>query len=132
MVSDTLFRGARKWITVGLCGASAVLMLAMAAVEPGVGLWLGIALAFGLGVTIASYPTLAQTLAVESVEPGQSGAALGYSLMGTSIGGVVGPPIFGAVVDYTGNLADGWITTAIFVALGTALVAMTVRERSRG
>jgi predicted MFS family arabinose efflux permease len=132
VVSDTLFRGARKWITVGLCGASAVLMLAMAAVEPGVGLWLGIALAFGLGVTIASYPTLAQTLAVESVEPGQSGAALGYSLMGTSIGGVVGPPIFGAVVDYTGDLADGWITTAIFVALGTALVAVTVRERLRG
>ena len=86
-------------------------------------------LAFGLGITIASYPTLAQTLAVESVEPGQAGAAMGYSLMGTSIGGVVGPPIFGAVVDYTGDLADGWITTAIFVALGTLMVAVIVRER---
>ena len=107
-------------------------MLAMTAVEPGLGLWLGVALAFGLGLTIASFPTLAQTLAVESVEPGQAGAALGYSLMGTSIGGVVGPPIFGAVVDYTGDLADGWITTALFVAVGTAMVAMTVRERRRG
>ena len=97
----------------------------MTAVAPGFGMWLGAALAFGLGITIASYPTLAQTLAVESVEPGQSGAAMGYSLMGTSIGGVVGPPIFGAV-------ADGWITTAIFVAVGTAMVAMTVRERRRG
>ena len=131
VVSDTLFRGARKWITVGLCGASAVFMLAMAAVEPGLGLWLGVALAVALGVTIASYPTLAQTLAVESVEPAQAGAALGYSLMGTSIGGVIGPPLFGAVVDYTGDLADGWITTAIFVAMGTAMVAMTVRERLR-
>jgi MFS transporter, ACS family, hexuronate transporter len=131
VVSDTVFRGARKWITVTLCAASAVLMLAMTAVEPGFGVWLGVALAFGLGVTIASYPTLAQTLAVESVDASQSGAALGYSLMGTSIGGVVGPPIFGAVVDYTGDLADGWITTAIFVALGTALVAMSVRERLR-
>ena len=132
VVSDTLLRGARKRITVALCGASAVLMLAMTAVEPGLGLWLGVALAFGLGMTIASFPTLAQTLAVESVEPGQAGAALGYSLMGTSIGGVVGPPIFGAVVDYTGDLADGWITTALFVAVGTAMVAMTVRERRRG
>jgi len=131
LVSDTLFRGARKWITVGLCGASAVFMLAMTAVEPGLGLWLGVALAIGLGVTIASYPTLAQTLAVESVEPGQAGAAMGYSLMGTSIGGVIGPPIFGAVVDYTGDLADGWITTAIFVAVGTAMVAMAVGERLR-
>lgn len=131
VVSDTLFRGARKWIIVGLCGVSAVLMLAMAAVQPGIGLWLGVVLAFGLGITIASYPTLAQTLAVESVEPGQSGAALGYSLMGTSIGGVVGPPIFGAVVDYTGDFADGWITTAIFVALGTLMVALMVRERQR-
>jgi predicted MFS family arabinose efflux permease len=132
VVSDTLFRGARKWLIVGLCGASVVLMLAMTAVEPGFGVWLGATLAFGLGITIASFPTLAQTLAVESVEPGQSGAAMGYSLMGTSIGGVVGPPIFGAVVDTTGDLADGWITTAIFVAVGVAMVAVMVRERRRG
>jgi predicted MFS family arabinose efflux permease len=131
VVSDTLFRGGRKWLIVGLCGASAVLMLAMAAVEPGPGLWLGVALALGLGITIASYPTLAQTLAVESVEPAQSGAAMGYSLVGTSIGGVVGPPIFGAVVDYTGDLADGWITSAVLVALGALMVALTVRERRR-
>ena len=131
VVSDTLFRGRRKWITVGLCATSAVLMLLMTAVGEGNGLWLGVALAFGLGITIASYPTLAQTLAVESVEPGQSGAALGYSLVGTSIGGVVGPPVFGAVVDHTGHLADGWITTAIFVAVGAAMVAMMVREGRR-
>jgi len=131
LVSDTLFRGARKWITVGLCGASALLMLAMTLVQPGYGVWLGVFLAFGLGITIASYPTLAQTLAVESVEPSQSGAAMGYSLTGTSIGGVIGPPIFGAVVDHTGDLADGWITTAIFVALGALLVAVKVREGRR-
>lgn len=131
VVSDTLFAGARKRVMVGLCGVSAVLMMAMALVTPGWGLWLGAILAFGLGITIASYPTLAQTLAVESVEPGQAGAAMGYSLVGTSIGGVVGPPIFGAVVDYTGDLADGWITSGIFVALGVALVAFKVRERRR-
>jgi MFS family permease len=56
---------------------------------------------------------------------------MGYSLMGTSIGGVLGPPIFGAVVDYTGDLADGWITTAVVVALGAAVVTLTVRERRR-
>ena len=131
VVSDTLFGGARKWVTVGLCGAASILMLAMALVTPGWGLWLGTVLAFGLGITIASYPTLAQTLAVESVGPSESGAAIGYSLVGTSIGGVVGPPIFGAIVDYTGDLADGWITTAVFVALGAALVTFKVRERRR-
>jgi predicted MFS family arabinose efflux permease len=131
VVSDTLFGGARKRITIGLCGASALLMLAMSMVAPGQGIWLGALLAIGLGLTIASYPTLAQTLAVESVEPNQAGAAMGYSLTGTSLGGVIGPPIFGAVVDYTGDLADGWITSAIFVALGVALVAVKVRERRR-
>jgi predicted MFS family arabinose efflux permease len=54
VVSDTLLGGARKWITVGLCGVSAVLMLLMTAVHPGAGLWLGVALAVGLGITIAS------------------------------------------------------------------------------
>lgn len=131
VVSDTVSGGARKPVTVGICGASAILMLAMALVEPGWGIWLGALLAIGLGLTIASYPTLAQTLAVESVEPGQAGAAMGYSLTGTSLGGVIGPPIFGAVVDYTGDLADGWITTAICVALGVVLVMVKVRERRR-
>lgn len=131
VVSDVLYRGRRKWVTVGLCGASAVLMLCMTVVGETNGLWLGVALALGLGITIASYPTLAQTLAVESVPAAQSGAAMGYSLMGTSIGGVIGPPIFGAVVDHTGNLADGWFTTAVFVAAGVIIVAMVVRERGR-
>ena len=128
VVSDTLFLGRRKAVTVGLCAASAVLMLCMTAVGEG-GLWLGVVLALGLGVTIASYPTLAQTLAVESVPASRSGAAMGYSLVGTSIGGVVGPPIFGAVVDHTGDLADGWITTGLFVAAGVVAVAALVRER---
>ena len=132
LISDTVFRGARKPVTVGLCGASAVLMLAMTAVTPGHGVWLGTLLAIGLGITIASYPTLAQTLAVESVKPEQSGAAIGYSLVGTSAGGVIGPPIFGAIVDATGNLANGWIITAMFVLLGSVLVAISVRETRAG
>lgn len=128
VVSDTLLRGGRKIITVGICGAAAVLLAAMALIGPGYGILLGIVLALLLGLTVASYASIAQTLAVESVPAEQSGSAMGYSLTGTSLGGVAGPAVFGAVVDHTGDFADGWLLTAALMGAGTLLIAFWFKE----
>ncbi len=129
VVSDTVFRGKRKTLVIGLCGAAVILLAAMAAV----GLWWGVAvglmLALALGLTIASFASLMQTLAVETVEPRLAGSAMGYSLLGTSLGGVIGPPLFGAVVDLTGNFANGWLLTAGLVLTGTLLLGFRFREQ---
>ena len=90
---------------------------------------LGVILALLLGLTVASYASIAQTLAVESVPVHQAGSAMGYSLTGTSLGGVIGPAIFGAVVDMTGDFADGWLLTGVLMGAGTLLVAIWFRER---
>ncbi len=97
-----------------------------------VGLWgvaVGIALALALGLTIASFASLMQTLAVEAVAPRLAGSAMGYSLVGTALGGMVGPPLFGALVDLTGNFANGWLLTAGLVLVGTFLLGFWFRER---
>jgi MFS family permease len=71
-----------------------------------------------------------QTLAVETVELRLAGSAMGYTLMGNSLGGMIGPPIFGLVVDATGAFAGGWLITAALVLCGTAVLAFWFGERS--
>jgi len=82
-----------------------------------------------LGLTIASYASLMQTMAVEAVPPEHSGSSIGYISIGTAAGAMVGPPLFGAVIDATGRFADGWLTTAAIVAAGVVLFGYGFRER---
>jgi MFS transporter, ACS family, aldohexuronate transporter len=128
MLSDTFFRGRRKPTVVLLCGSAVVFLAVLAAVGPSTGLALGLALALLLGLTIGSFPPLTQTLAVEAVELRLAGSAMGYILMGNSLGSMVGPLIFGLVVDLTGTYASGWLITAALVLCGTAILARRFRE----
>jgi ACS family hexuronate transporter-like MFS transporter len=128
VISDTLLRGGRKTITVSICAAGSVFLAGLALVGPAYGVLLGIALALLLGLTVASYASIAQTLAVESVPSHQSGSAMGYSLTGTSLGGVIGPALFGTVVDLTGDFGDGWLITGALMGAGTILVAFWFKE----
>lgn len=129
VVSDFLFAGRRKVLVVGMCGAAAVLLAAMAAVAPGWGVVVGIVLALLLGLTVASFAPLVQILSAEAAEPRLAGAATGYGLMGTSLGGMIGPPLFGAVVDLSGEFAYGWLVTAGLMAAGTILLGRRFTER---
>ena len=70
-----------------------------------------------------------QTMAIESVAPEHSGASIGYITIGTASGAMIGPPLFGAVIDATGRFADGWLMTAAIVAAGVVLFAFAFRER---
>ena len=49
--------------------------------------------------------------------------------MGTYVGGVIGPPLFGAVVGLTGKFANGWLLTAALVLAGTLLLGVWLKER---
>ncbi len=130
VVSDTLLRGRRKGLIICICGAAVVFFVAMAALQPGSqGVWLGMLLALFLGLTIAAFASLIQTLTVESVDSQLAGSAMGYQLMGTSVGGMVGPPLFGLAVDLTGKFGNGWLLTALLTLAGTLLLAVYFRER---
>ncbi|NQU61646.1 MAG: MFS transporter [Rhodospirillales bacterium] len=130
VVSDTLFKGRRKGLIVGLGASATVCLGAMAFVGPSrPGVYLGFGLALLLGLTIASFAPLVQTLSVEATEPRLAGSSMGYNMFATHIGGMIGPPLFGAVVDYTGAYASGWIMTAAVVAVGTVLLVFGFKER---
>ena len=56
---------------------------------------------------------------------------MGYNMMGTCLGGMAGPPIFGAIVDATDGYGAGWMVTAAVVLVGTLILAFWFKERSR-
>jgi predicted MFS family arabinose efflux permease len=131
VVSDTVFSGRRKGLTVGLGAAAAAGLAAMVWVGPGPGVTLGLGLALVLGLTVASFAPLVQTMAVETTEPRLAGSSLGYNMLGTHIGGMIGPPVFGAIVDASGGYGAGWLATAAVMGAGTLLLAFGFKERER-
>ena len=131
VVSDFVFSGRRKGLAVAAGAAAAVGLALLVLVGPGPGIALGLGLALLLGLTVASFAPLMQTLAVESTEPRLAGSSLGYNMFGTHIGGMVGPPVFGAIVDATGTYGAGWLATAAVMLAGTLLLAFGFRERER-
>ena len=128
-LSDTMLHGRRKWLTVGVCFSAVLFFGAMAAAgqTQAVGLSMGIAML--LGLTIASYATLMQTMSIEAVPSENAGAALGYTSLGSHTGAMVGPPVFGAVIDATGHFADGYLLTGAIVGAGVLLFAIVFREK---
>lgn len=128
-LSDTVFGGRRKGLAIGVCAAAALFFVLMAAAGWTKAALAGIVVAVLLGLTIASYASLMQTMAVEAVPPENSGASIGYISIGTAAGAMAGPPLFGAVVDLTGVFAGGWLMTAMVVACGVLFFAFCFRER---
>ena len=76
----------------------------------------------GLGITVASYAGLMQTMSVEAVAPRLTGSAVGYNGICTHLGGIIGPPAFGAIVDATGSYGGGWLLTGVVLAVGVFVV----------
>ena len=77
----------------------------------------------GLGITVASYAGLMQTMSVEAVEPRLTGSAVGYNGICTHMGAIVGPPALGAIVDATASYTGGWLMTDGVVAVGVLLLS---------
>jgi len=122
VLSDTVFKGRRKGLTALICLAAAVFFVVISAENAAWGTVGGIVIAMLLGLTIASWASLMQTIAVESVAPEHSGSSIGYTTIGTASGAMIGPPLFGAVIDATGSFSEGWLATAAIVAAGAVLL----------
>ena len=52
-------------------------------------------------------------------------------MIGLSLGAMAGPPLFGAVVDLTGKFANGWLMTAVIVAIGLYILKFRYKEGSK-
>lgn len=55
---------------------------------------------------------------------------MGFGLTFTSLGIIIGPPLFGLLVDYTRNYSLGWTLLAVLLSTGALLLSF-VRERRK-
>ena len=122
------FVGRRVVLNNWICGVAAVFLAGMIFVTPGWGLWLGMLLVMGLGITIASSAPINQAIAVEMVAPRLAASNMGYTMVGVHVGGMTGPLIFGWVVDNLGGYSSAWLVTAGIVLSGVILLALGFRE----
>jgi sugar phosphate permease len=129
-VSDFLFHRRRKPVLILMGSIGTVSLLGMAALPTGWGVPVGVALAVFIGLAVAGYVALAQTIVVENTRPEVAATAVGYNRLFASVGASVGPPLFGAAVDLSGYAA-GWLLTAGIVLVATVLFGKWFREGRR-
>jgi len=123
MTSDLFPRGGRKLALIGCGAASSVgagLLVALPSVD---GLVAVAPLSMVLGLTFGGYAGLAQTSAVEIVEPRMAGASIGYNMIMTNLGMAIGPALFGATVDQAGY-TSAWIAIGAAMAIGAWLFSV--------
>lgn len=128
-LSDRYFGARRKWMVVAVIVAGAVACGVTYFVNPAWPHWGLMILAVAMGGTIAAYAALILSMAAESVPSSLVGSAIGYNALAWSVGGIAGPPLFGWVLDMSGNTYGyAWMTIAVIMLLGAAVLAQAFRE----
>lgn len=132
LLSDTVFGGRRTRVVLGIILAGFISCVVAYFVNPSWPYWALLALSAAMGGTIASYAALILVMTGEAVPPRLIGSAVGYNAVAWSIGGMVGPPLFGYVLDRTGNFyGASWLVMGIVMLIGAAVMWAWHRDPPR-
>lgn len=131
LVSDRLFGSQRKrpfilmnTITCACC----LLVLSFAATAP---LW-GLVIIFAVfGLTAIGWGGLYLTLVGEFAGTERAGLGTGFSVIITGFGPLLGPTLFGYIVDLSGSYQLAWLFLAICAALSVLLLFFIREERRK-
>lgn len=86
-------------------------------------------LVFCYGVAVSGFNGMWMNATTEVVSPQQSGLATGVSIMFASWGVIIGPPLFGALVEWRGAYDVAWGMVAVCLFL-SAVVLSRLNNRS--
>jgi MFS family permease len=122
-VSDRIARNGRL-VSLVSCGVASAASVGLLVIIPKFG---GLAvlpfLAAVIGFTLSGYAGLTQTVVAESVDPKITGAAIGFNLLMTNTGMMLGPVMFGAGVQFLGY-GPSWIFLVALVLLAAGMFRM--------
>lgn len=130
VLSDRTFGGRRRApLALAGCGTALCSVAIAFTVAGSPVLWLApLALVFGLvGI---GWNGVHHTLMAELAGPRAAGTAVGLGLAVSSLGVTLGPPVFGACVEWAGGYRGPWIGLALVMVIALGLLAL-VRERPR-
>ncbi len=129
LVSDRLLHRRRVPALLGMGILAGLSCVALALLQPGQ-TWLLWVVLFVLGFGAVGWGGLMGTLAGETGGPVAAGAAAGVSAAFFNVGIFLGPPLFGLIVDRTGEYSPAWWALAACAAASLVLLVF-VRERRR-
>lgn len=131
-LSDTLFKGRRKGVVAGVVFVGVLACGVAYFVNPSWPHWGLMLLVSVMGGTIASYAALILAMTAESVPENLVGSAIGFNGVAWSIGGVIGPPLFGKILDMTGNqYGMSWLAVAVLMLLGAIVLLVFAKEKAQ-
>jgi len=130
LISDRLFHGSRKGVYILMCLVAFAMCLIFAFFEQSSPSWLIILISFILGFVAIGWGGLHLTLVGEFAGRELAGVVTGLSSLVVLSGNIIGPPIFGYIIDTTGSYQIGWQFLAIMAILALALL-LFVREGRR-
>ncbi|MHB1132683.1 MAG: MFS transporter [Chloroflexota bacterium] len=129
-ISDRFFGGRRQPVLLAVAAVNGVLALGFGWL-PAVGPWAQTALILVFGATAIGWSSLYHVYVSEMAGRAQAGTALGLCLMAMSGGVVVGPPVFGFIVDVTHSYSPAWTSHAALAVVEVALLLWISRQSPR-
>jgi ACS family hexuronate transporter-like MFS transporter len=128
LISDHLFKGRRK-VTFVLNGCiTSVMCIVLGMMNGATYTWVVFIIIVIFGFSAMGYNAIMLTFVGESVHRELSGAAVGLTLTLWSIGGIIGPPLFGYAVDLTETYTFAWYALGICIALAAIMLTVFVKE----
>jgi ACS family hexuronate transporter-like MFS transporter len=128
IISDRLFGGKRAPVLILIAVITAICSLSLAFVPPNFTLWILVPLVLMFGFSIAGYNGIWINFAAETVPREYAGIACGFSLAIGCLGVIVGPPIFGWIVDIMGGFTLAWIFISLEMIVVIGLLIWAERE----
>ena len=107
-LSDRVLDGSRRKPLLVAGGITLAMTVVMQVIASGASYWV-LAIAFAVfGFAAIGWGGLNLILVSEFARKEYMGLAMGYSLMILMIGNIVGPPVFGYIIDSTGSYSIAW------------------------
>jgi predicted MFS family arabinose efflux permease len=126
IISDRIFHGERKIVLLLVGVISGVFAIVIALSPAGVQAWLLYLIVAVFGFASFGWMGVHVTYLAELAGTDQAGTAVGFGLSITGMGILIGPPVFGYIVDVTQSYTSAWTAFGIIAAIGGVL-AMTIR-----
>lgn len=115
-------------LMVALAALSALILAWLPVITP---LWVKAVVVAIYGATALGWQGLHFSLLTELSPPGWEGRVVGFGLTFTSIGIASAPPLFGLLVDWSGNYALGWIAQAAVFGIGALLLSSVIEKKNQ-
>jgi MFS family permease len=128
IISDRLFGGGRVIVLLLITLLTALCSTVAAFLPAGVPLWLILPFVAVFGFGIAGFNGIWMNAAAESVPKQWAGLASGFSISVGSWGVIVGPPVFGWLVDWSRAYTVPWLFVTALMALVVGLLLWAMAE----